>query len=128
MAYATIALIVGIFYAFFASGGLHFILISLDRENFNFMKTLLMEMLDYLKFKFWFDFEMQTILPVISIIAICLFLGFSIYLAGFAIASFLMFSLILCHVYYRQDYRYLDLNWQSAVQLANRGVEPGRKC
>ena len=117
--FTLVAAVVGIFYAFSTSGTLHFIIISLDRENFNFIRSLPMDFCEYMMYKFWFAFFIQDIIPVIFLIGISLWMKLPIYMI--LIITFLLTSLNLCHRYFKSDYNYLDVNWQSVTQLASRG-------
>lgn len=119
--FILVAAVVGIFYAFSTSGTLHFIMISLDRENFNFIRSLPMDFCEYMMYKFWFAFFIQDIIPVIFLIGISLWMKLPIYMILILIITFLLTSLNLCHRYFKSDYNYLDVNWQSVTQLASRG-------
>lgn len=119
--FILVAAVVGIFYAFSTSGTLHFIIISLDRENFNFIRSLPMDFCEYMMYKFWFAFFIQDIIPVIFLIGISLWMKLPIYMILILIITFLLTSLNLCHRYFKSDYNYLDVNWQSVTQLASRG-------
>lgn len=118
--FSIVAIVIGIFYAFMTSGTLHFIMISLDRENFNFIKSLPMDFSKYIMYKFWFAFIIQSIIPTLFIFGICIWLGVPIYMIFEVILAFLMTSLFLCHRSFNSDYEYLDVNWQSVTQLLNR--------
>lgn len=119
--FTLVAAVVGIFYALSTSGALHFIIISLDRENFNFIRSLPMDFCEYMMYKFWFAFFIQDIIPVIFLIGISLWMKLPIYMILILIITFLLTSLNLCHRYFKSDYNYLDVNWQSVTQLAIRG-------
>ena len=119
--FTLVAAVVGIFYAFSTSGTLHFIIISLDRENFNFIRSLPMDFCEYMMYKFWFAFFIQDIIPVIFLIGVSLWMKLPIYMILILIITFLLTSLNLCHRYFKSDYNYLDVNWQSVTQLASRG-------
>lgn len=119
--YSIVAVVTGIFYAFMTSGMLHFIIISLDRENFNFIKSLPMDFSEYIMYKFRFAFVVQDIIPMAFIIGICVWLRIPYYIMLMVSLSFLFTALLICHRDFKSDYRHLDLDWQSVTQLANRG-------
>lgn len=119
--YGIVMFVIGALYAFVTSGMLNSIAISLDRENYNFIKTLPVDMYKYLMYKFWFFYWIQNLLPVVTLTALLLWSDMPVSLIFAAIFSLLLTSLGVCHVYFKRDYKLLDLGWQNIMQLANRG-------
>ena len=119
--YGIVMFVIGALYAFVTSGMLNSIAISLDRENYNFIKTLPVDMYKYLMYKFWFFYWIQNLLPVMTLTALLLWSDMPVSLIFAAIFSLLLTSLGVCHVYFKRDYKLLDLGWQNIMQLANRG-------
>ena len=97
------------------------VIISLDRENFMYIKSLPFSMKNYLKQKFLFAFISEALLPLILgtvfifIAKLPLLLGV-LFLAGIIIGIF-----VLCHYYFARDFRLLYLEWQNLTELFNRG-------
>ncbi|MDG5681514.1 hypothetical protein, partial [Acinetobacter baumannii] len=49
--------------------------ISLERENFSYLKVLPFDMKAYLRLKFWYLFLIQSILPLLIFVVVNLLLG-----------------------------------------------------
>lgn len=120
--YLSMAVFFGMAYAIMSAGGLASIIISLDRENFNFFKTLPFDMKSYLRFKFWFAFLIEAILPSLILLALTIWLNLPFYLFLGAFVSWLLTAYSMETFYFIRDYRLLELNWQNVTQLANRGM------
>lgn len=113
----------GFVYAFLTLNAISIVgvIISLDRENFQYMKSLPFSMKNYLKQKFLFAFVIELSLPLvlglllIFIAKVPLLLGF-LFLSGMVIGIF-----TLCQYYFARDYRLLDFEWQNLTELFNRG-------
>jgi ABC-2 type transport system permease protein len=96
-------------------------LISLDQENFHFMRTLPVSMRNYMKQKFIVGLITQAILTdAIALIGGLLFhlpIPFLIsLLIGASLGSYL-----LCLRYFTRDHRLLLLDWTNITQLFSRG-------
>ncbi|MFD2308265.1 ABC transporter [Enterococcus termitis] len=96
-------------------------LISLDQENFHFMRTLPVSMRNYMKQKFIVGLITQAILTdAIALIGGLLFhlpIPFLIsLLIGASLGSYL-----LCLRYFARDHRLLLLDWTNITQLFSRG-------
>ncbi|MGT2947902.1 hypothetical protein [Streptococcus devriesei] len=96
--------------------------ISLEKNNYTFIKTLPISFKGFLRQKFYCLILMQISLPVLVYfilgifvlkVPIALLLSF---LAGMALSSFVVGELM-----YWRDYRILTLNWQNVTQLFSRG-------
>lgn len=113
----------GFIYAFLTLNAISIVgvIISLDRENFMYLKSLPFSMKNYLKQKFLFAFVAEAVLPLIlgivfiSIAKVPLLLGI-LFLAGIMIGLF-----VLCHYYFARDFRLLELEWQNLTELFSRG-------
>ena len=118
-----VVFLVGIALAFLTVNQTSFIsnLISLDQENFLFIRSLPISMNQYLKEKFRFGWILQSFLTG----GIALLSGLSFRLPLFFIPSLLFGSLFGCYLlslrYFARDYRLLLLNWTNINQLFNRG-------
>ncbi|MDQ0223357.1 hypothetical protein [Streptococcus moroccensis] len=120
--YLSMAVFFGMAYAIMSAGGLSGIIISLDRENFNFFKTMPFDMMGYLRFKFWFAFLIEAILPTIVLLVLTIWLQLPFYLFLGAWIAWLLTAYSMETFYFVRDFRLLELNWQNVTQLANRGM------
>ena len=97
------------------------VIISLDRENFLFMKSLPFSMERYLKQKFLFAFTLQSLLPVL-IVVVLLFIAKIPLLFGICFILGLLTGLFtMSQFYFVRDYRFLNLDWQNLTELFGRG-------
>ncbi|WP_027107795.1 hypothetical protein [Lacticigenium naphthae] len=97
------------------------VIISLDRENFTYMKSLPFSMKSYLRFKFWFAYGLELILPLLLSIVIFFFTHTPLLFAGLFISGLLLGMYCISLVYFVRDYRLLELDWQTITELFNRG-------
>lgn len=96
-------------------------LISLDQENFLFVRSLPLSMKTYLWEKFLFGLILQTGLTgIITVIAGVVFRLPLLLLLSFIIGA-LYGAFLLCLRYYARDYKLLLLNWTNVNQLFTRG-------
>lgn len=118
--YFGVALLIGTFLGLlstvFTSVGM-----SLERENFNFIKTLPMDFSKFLKGKFLLLWGIQAGIPAITYTIIGLVLGFHILLLIPMVIGLLSTSFIIGQFDYRRDRKNLMLNWQNINQLLTRG-------
>lgn len=121
--YWALSFFAGFVYAFLTLNAISIVgvIISLDRENFIYMKSLPFSMKNYLKQKFLFAFVAEAILPLIlGIVFIFItkvpFLLGVLFLIGIIIGLF-----VLCHYYFARDFRLLNLEWQNLTELFSRG-------
>lgn len=102
-------------------GSLSSVMISLDRQNLAFIKSLPIDFKDYLWLKF------KIVVAIQSIVLLILAVGFGIF-AKLMWVNILTLGLgtilgnFLSSMYnYTRDWRLLDLTWTNATQLFNRG-------
>ena len=97
-------------------------LISLDQENYLFIRSLPLSMKRYLKEKFRFGWLLQSCLSGgIAIIAGLIFRLPLLFLLSFLLGN-LIGTYILSLRYFARDYRLLLLNWTNINQLFTRGA------
>jgi ABC-2 type transport system permease protein len=97
-------------------------LISLDQQNFQFVRSLPLSMKNYLQAKFRFGLLLQMVLTgVIALLAILLF-KMPILLATTFLLGALLGCYLLCLKYFARDYRLLLLDWTNVSQLFTRGA------
>lgn len=97
------------------------VIISLDRENFLYMKSLPFSMRNYLGFKFLFAFGIELLIPFLFGVLAIIFLQVPIVLGLFFLAGLTVGTLGLSLYYFVRDFRKLDLEWQNLTELFNRG-------
>ena len=98
------------------------VIISLDRENFLYLKSLPFSMEQYLRQKFLFAFGIELILPVLLAIALMVFFQVPLLFGVLFLAGLVVGTLVLSHYYFVRDYRLLDLEWQNLTELFSRGA------
>ena len=96
------------------------IALSLERENFDFLKSLPFDFDRYVKVKFWIIFAVQSFLPILTLLGLSLYLGLPILSMIYLLVVWLLASVILsCHHYFK-DVKNLSTNWSSITDLVNR--------
>lgn len=99
---------------------LHSIALSLERENVDFLKSLPFDFARYVKVKFWIIFDVQSFLPVLTLLGLSLYLGLPILSMIYLLVVWILASVILsCHNYFK-DVKNLSTNWSSITDLVNR--------
>ena len=99
---------------------LHSIALSLERENFDFLKSLPFDFARYVKVKFWIIFAVQSFLPILTLLGLSLYLGLPILSMIYLLVVWTLASVILsCHHYFK-DVKNLSTNWSSITDLVNR--------
>ena len=94
--------------------------LSLERENFHFLKSLPFDFARYLKIKFWILVVVQSLLPILILLGISLYLGLPILSMIYLLVAWFLASVILsCH-HYLKDVKNLSTNWSSITDLVNR--------
>lgn len=95
--------------------------VSLERENYLFIKTLPINFTTFLKEKFVVLFALQAGIPAIIYCLIGIALGFHWGLLVSLVLGILLTSFVLGQFDYRRDMKNLMLNWQNINQLLTRG-------
>lgn len=96
------------------------IALSLERENFDFLKSLPFDFARYVKVKFWIIFAVQSFLPIVTLLGLSLYLGLPILSMIYLLVAWILASVILsCHHYFK-DVKNLSTNWSSITDLVNR--------
>lgn len=110
------------FIAFFNTGGnnLSAVGISLERENYYYLKVLPFDMHQFLERKFWILFAIQSIIPVILMTVICTVLSLPIYMTLGIILSWGIISLGLSRWGYATDLKLFTPTWTNVIELLNR--------
>ena len=97
-------------------------LISLDQENFLFVRSLPLSMKRYLREKFRFGVVLQLSLTAVIVLAAVLLFKMPLILAVSFLVGALWSSFLLCLKYFARDYRLLLLDWTNISQLFTRGA------
>lgn len=110
------------FIAFFNTGGNNLIAvgISLERENYYYLKVLPFDMHQFLERKFWILFAIQSAIPVILMTVICTALRLPIYMTLGIILSWGIISLGLSRWGYARDLKLFTPTWTNVIELLNR--------
>lgn len=94
--------------------------LSLERENFDFLKSLPFDFARYVKVKFWIIFAVQSFLPIMILLGLSLYLGLPILSMIYLLAAWILASVILACRHYFKDVKNLSTNWTSITDLVNR--------
>ena len=94
--------------------------LSLERENFDFLKSLPFDFARYVKVKFWIIFAVQSFLPIVTLLGLSLYLGLPILPMIYLLAAWILASVILACRHYFKDVKNLSTNWTSITDLVNR--------
>ena len=112
-----VAILIGVFNSF---GGLTSIGISLERENFEYLRSLPVDFKRYLFMKFWLLYLVQSILPVILLVGVCLYFG----VHPLAILAMLLIWVVttipICIRDYVKDFQNFSTNWTNITELMTR--------
>ena len=110
------------FIAFFNTGGNNLLAvgISLERENYYYLKVLPFDMHQFLERKFWILFAIQSAIPVILMTVICTALRLPIYMTLGIILSWGIISLGLSRWGYARDLKLFTPTWTNVIELLNR--------
>lgn len=110
------------FIAFFNTGGNNLLAvgISLERENYYYLKVLPFDMHEFLERKFWILFAIQSLIPVILMTVICTVLRLPIYMTLGIILSWGIISLGLSRWGYAKDLKLFTPSWTNVIELLNR--------
>ena len=97
------------------------VIISLDRNNFLFIKSLPFSLEFYLKNKFQFVYLVQLALPFLITTGLMLWIKLPLILMLLFLLGLLVGIFLLSERYFIQDYRDLNLDWQNITELFTRG-------
>ena len=110
------------FIAVFNTGGNNLLAvgISLERENYYYLKVLPFDMHQFLERKFWILFAIQSVIPVTLMTVICTVLRLPIYMTLGIILSWGIISLGLSRWGYARDLKLFTPTWTNVIELLNR--------
>lgn len=119
--YFGIVLVVGLALGYMTSGVFTMVGMSLERDNFYFLKTLPFDFHDFLRQKFLVLWGVQTLVPFLTFGLFSLIMGLHPFLVFILVLGITLSSYPISLSYYKKDYKYLTLTWQNVSQLFNRG-------
>ena len=119
--YILVSVVAGGMYALLSIGALSSIIISLDKENYNFIKSLPFDMAKYIKYKFYFAYILQILIPFICILGIAAILRLPWFLIVAALLTTALAAIPICTSTIRKDHENLLLDWTNVIQLSQRG-------
>lgn len=115
--------VVGIFVAGMTINQTSFVssIISLDRENFLFIRSLPLSFKSYMRIKFWFACTVQIIITgVVGLLAGLVFrLPFLLLLS--MMAGVILGTILISLHFFIRDYQLLNLTWNNISELFTRG-------
>lgn len=113
----------GFIYAFLTLNSISIVgvIISLDRENFLYMKSLPFSMKRYLKQKLWFAYAIELVLPFVLGVIFMVLIKLPIVLGILLLLGLVLGTYALCLFYFIRDYKKLHIDWQNLTELFNRG-------
>lgn len=96
--------------------------LSLEKENYAFIKTLPINEKSFLRQKLWVHYLVQTLPILIFEIVIALFLrlNYPLIILGFSF-TYLIVSYVIAEYYFVKDVRNPEFHWQDTTQLLMRG-------
>lgn len=96
--------------------------ISLERQNFEFVRSLPLEMRTFLRAKFWLILQVQEALGCAVIVILGILLHFPILHLVSLLGGSLLGTYLSSLYYFYRDYRLLRLDWNEVSQLFTRGM------
>lgn len=98
------------------------IIISFDKENYHYFKSLPLSFRRYLQTKFYFSFLIEWMLGAIVILGITIYLAVGILPIIILLIGYTATTYMTSLYYYMRDFRLLDLNWSNFSDLMQRGM------
>lgn len=114
---ALVAFLIGVFNSF---GGLTSIGISLERENFEYLRSLPIDFKRYLFMKFWLLYLVQSILPVILLLGVCFYFGVHPLGILAMLLIWVVTTIPICIRDYVKDFQNFSTNWTNITELMSR--------
>ncbi|MGT2846365.1 hypothetical protein [Streptococcus massiliensis] len=94
--------------------------ISLERENFDYLKVLPFDMRYFLTLKFWILFAIQATLPILLFIAMGIWMGAPWYQTLFINVGWFISAYITSVHLYKRDHKLFVSNWSNVTELFTR--------
>lgn len=122
--FLVVSLLLGVLVAVLSTGQNSFLgtSISLDRENYSFIKAMPFSMEYYLKVKFFIAFFIHNLIPLVLLVVFGLVMGIPLLNTAFSMVGYLGAAYSLGQLVFKLDYDNLNLDWQNVEQLLGRGI------
>lgn len=98
------------------------VIISFDKENYHYIKSLPLSFRRYLKAKFYFAFFTEWVLGALAIVLLLIYLGADFMPVIVLLGGYTATTYISSLYYYMRDYRLLNLSWDNFSELMQRGL------
>jgi len=98
------------------------VIISFDKENYHYLKSLPLSFRGYLKYKFIFAFLFEWLLGALLILGVSVYIGIPVIGILLLLVGYTVGTYINSLYYYMRDYRLLDLEWSNFNELMQRGM------
>lgn len=99
--------------------------ISLDRQNFNYFKTLPFSFKNYLAKKLFFVSILEWLPGFVMLLGAGLYTQINVLALGLVVSGYTLGILAQAYYYFIQDFRHLNLNWTNIQELSRRGMHRG---
>lgn len=119
--YFGMVLVAGLSLGYMTAGAFTMVGMSLERDNFYFLKALPLDFQTFLRQKFLTLWLVQTAVPVVIFGLLGWVGGLHPFLVFILALGITLSSYPISLSYYKKDYKYLTLTWQNVSQLFNRG-------
>ncbi|MEW4354099.1 hypothetical protein AB1I63_04265 [Streptococcus pneumoniae] len=121
--YGVTFILLTVFIASVSVGGANLTAIglSLERENYDYLKVLPIDMKRYMRLKFWYLTLLQSIVPLILLLIFCLFMGLPLSITFLMVVVWVITSLGWSAWGYQWDKKHMVTNWSNVTELFNRG-------
>lgn len=119
MVSAAIAIILAIMPNIYATS-LPSIIASLDRENFNYIKSLPISRRDYFMSKLYFATGINSIIPVVLMLVFFVYAGIGILDTVFALVLYGVLTLSIAALWLKFDFEHIVTDWQNVTDLYGR--------
>lgn len=121
--YFGVAFLIGIILAVIGTSSSTFVGVglSLERENFTYLRSLPIPIKAFIRKKFWLLMAFQLSLPIVAYLILGLFLGLKWIIILFFLLGFIAQATLQGQYMYMRDIKNLSLDWQNITQLFTRG-------
>lgn len=119
--YVGLVFLIGLTLGYLTSGSFTMVGMSLERENYSFIKSLPLDFYQFLRQKFLLLWGLQTLVPFLAFSLIGIFAQLPLPHLVALVGGLLLASYPSSLASYKKDYKYLSLHWQNISQLFTRG-------
>ena len=119
LASALIALVVAIF-TNAMSTSLPSIIVSLDRENYNYIKSLPISRKKYFMSKLIFSIAVNSILPLLMLVGAYIYIGIPVLDIVYALVLFIIMVVSISSLWLIYDFKNIVTDWQNVSDIYGR--------